>query len=45
MPTNQDFNEVERIPKDLALKLKDLGLNTLLDIIALPINALGIRVK
>ncbi|MCP8313289.1 MAG: hypothetical protein H3Z53_02795 [archaeon] len=40
MPMNQDFDEVEWIPKELALKLKDLGLNTLLDIITLPVNTL-----
>jgi RecA/RadA recombinase len=37
---NQDIDEVEWIPKDLALKLKGLGLNTLLDIMVFPMNAL-----
>ncbi|MCP8319912.1 MAG: hypothetical protein H3Z52_03085 [archaeon] len=40
MLMNQDVNEVEWIPKEIALKLKGLGLNTLLDVMALPINAL-----
>jgi len=40
MLTNQDVNEVDWIPKNLALKLKDLGLNTLLDVATLPMNAL-----
>ncbi|MEM3383734.1 MAG: hypothetical protein QXL52_01130 [Nitrososphaerales archaeon] len=37
---NQCVDEVEWIPKDLALKLKKLGLNTLLDILALPMTHL-----
>lgn len=40
MLINQDVNEVDWIPKNLALKLKDLGLNTLLEIATLPMNAL-----
>lgn len=40
MLTNQYIDELEWIPKELALKLKESGLNTLLDIITLPINAL-----
>jgi len=40
MLMNQDVDEIEWIPKDLALKLKGLGLNTLLDIMVLPMNAL-----
>jgi hypothetical protein len=37
---NQYIDEIDWIPKELALKLKEMGLNTLLDIVTLPINAL-----
>jgi len=40
MLMSQDIDDVEWIPKDLALKLKSLGLSTLLDIMVLPMNAL-----
>ena len=40
MLMNQDVDEIEWIPKELALKLKGLGLNTLLDIMVLPTDAL-----
>ncbi|MEM3437557.1 MAG: hypothetical protein QXP55_03355, partial [Nitrososphaerales archaeon] len=36
---NQYVDEVNWIPKELALKLKESGLNTLLDIVTLPVNA------